>query len=499
MPPVPWNPEPYQLEAAGFLVDEPYVGLFLDPGLRKTSITLAALCALMREGQITRTLVVAPLRPAYLVWPREVEKWKEFSHLRVVVLHGLKKDRLLQKEADIYVINPEGLSWLFGVHKEVLVGRDGKERVTYVHDLKLRFDRLRIDALVVDEASRFKHPSSDRSKILAPVLCRFRRRYALTGSPVANGLMNIFGVQRVVDDGRAFGRYVTHFRSAFFDPTGFGGYDWKPKPGAEARIQELIAPTTYRLAGEDYLKLPELVDVVVEVNLPPEARRVYDGLERDMIALLDDGESVVARSAGSVTVKCRQVANGGIYLDRGVDDQGRLQGRREWRDVHSAKADAAAELVEELNGAPALVTYEFEHDLARLLKVFGRDTPYVGGSVSPRRTAQIVDAWNEGRIPVLLGQPTAVALGLNMQDGGAQHVVWHSLVYDYEMYDQLIRRFRRSGNRAAQVFNHLLIARDTVDEAMLLAIRRKATGQDRMLTALREYCLERRAKFKKKN
>jgi SNF2 family DNA or RNA helicase len=219
----PWRPKPYHKRAVRFGVERAAAGFFLDPGLGKTSITLAVFDVL-RQQKLTRgVLVIAPLRVAYLVWPREVAKWKDFAHLRVSVLHGPKKAAALRRPADVYVINPEGLEWLFGA-------------------LGPRTDTWPFDMLVIDESTKFKNTQTVRFKVLRAQLHRFRRRYILTGTPAPNGLIDLFGQIFVLDLGRALGQYVTHYRNAFFDRTGFGGYTYRPRPGAEAHCPRSSPP-----------------------------------------------------------------------------------------------------------------------------------------------------------------------------------------------------------------------------------------------------------------
>lgn len=482
-----WSPEPYQLDAVRFLLEHAAAGLFLDPGLRKTSITLAAVELLRREGLLRRVLVVAPLRVCYSVWPKEVEKWEDFRHLRVEILHGPDKEAALRRDADIYLINPEGLPWLLGTQKHRV---DGRRRAAMTYDLA-HLEVLDADTLVVDEVSKFKHPSSDRFRMLKPLLPRFERRWGLTGSPAPNGLLDLFGVMYVIDLGRALGSYITHYRAAYFTPTGYGGYTWVLRPGAEKAIYERIAPSVFSLSGEDYVKLPRLVENVIRVELPPRARKIYDELEKEFLAEVDGG-IVTAANAGAASTKCRQVANGGLFLPREVDEQGRMASKREWAELHTAKVDAVVDLLEELGGSPAIVAYDFEHDLTRLLKALGKDSAVIGGGVSAKRSDAIVAAWNRGELPWLLAHPAAVGHGLNLQDGNAQHIIFHSLVWDYELYDQLVRRLRRSGNAAKCVFVHLIVAADTVDEVMLRARLRKERVQGALLGALREYSEVRR-------
>jgi SNF2 family DNA or RNA helicase len=343
----------------------------------------------------------------------------------------------------------------------------------------------------VDEISKFKHSNSGRFQVLKPHLNKFARRWGLTGSPAPNGLLDLFGIMYVLDLGRSLGQYITHYRASYFYPTGYGGYTWALRPEAEEQIYERIGPVVYRIAEEDYLKLPKLVENTIKIELPKPVRKIYDELENDLITMLEDN-TVTAVNAAVASVKCSQVANGGLFLNQEINDLGQKVGKREWQNLHEEKLDAVEDIIEELNGAPVIVVYDYEHDLERLLKRFGKDTPVIGGGVSPKKSDQIVDAWNRGEIPILLGHPQAMSHGLNLQDNNSQHIIWHSICWDYELFDQLTRRLLRSGNTSEKVFNHFIVAKDTVDEAKLLALKRKKRTQGSLLDAMKEYSQQRR-------
>lgn len=493
---VAWAPHKYQKKAVKWLLEHAGAGLFLDPGLGKTSITLAALSILKEQGMSGISLVIAPLRVCHSVWPAEAAKWTDFNHLRIGVLHGKDKEKVLNDALDndaydILCINPEGLEWLFKVTKKR--GRNNKVQVSCDKArLKSLFRPGGITDLVVDESTKFKHSSSIRFKILKEALDRFRRRWILTGTPSPNGLLDLFGQMYIVDMGAALGAYITHYRKTFFDQIGFGGHTYIPQKDAEKRIYAALKKMVLRLAAEDYLELPELVENIIRFDLPDDARELYDAMETEMVVSIDNNETAAVNVAASMG-KCAQIANGGLYKQKdSVVSSARMKGPNSWVLVHEAKNEIIADLVEEISGQPVLIAYEFQHDLERLLKVFGKDTPHIGGGVSPKKSKQIEDAWNRGEIPILIGHPAAMGHGLNLQ-GAGNHVIWYGLTYDYELYDQFIRRVLRQGNKHKRVFVHHIIARDTVDEAKLYAVRRKRKGQNALLDALRVYIRQRPA------
>ena len=457
--------------------------LFLDPGLGKTSITLGAIKVLKKKKLLNKVLIVAPLRVCHLVWPKELEKWKDFKDLKMVVLHGPNKDKLLEQDADIYVINPEGLEWLLKVEKVKVVGKDGRSRTKVSIDLR-RFKKLGFDTLVFDELSKFKHVNTIKYKTIKLALSTFSRRWGLTGSPAPNGLIDLFGQCYVLDQGRTLGEYITQYRNKYFLPS-HNGFGWIIRKGAEQEIYERISPLVLRMAANDYLDMPLLIENNIMVDLPPKIREIYDHLEDDLIAKLED-KVVTAATSGVASMKCRQVANGGIYLNPEVQALVKLpSSKREWVNLHNEKIDALSDLVDELQGEPLLVAYEFGHDFDRLQAKFGKDLVYIGSGVSMAASLEIQDAWNRGEIPLLFAHPAAVGHGLNLQEVG-RHVCWHSMTWDYELYDQFIRRILRQGNKHKKVFCHHILVRDTVDISMLYSLRSKQGGQNAFFDALKE-------------
>lgn len=467
-----WTPERHHRRQVEFLLTRGGAGVLASPGLGKTSCSYKAFDMLRKERVVPGMLVVAPLRPCYRVWPKERDKWQDFHHLRLEVLHGPGKDDAYGRRADVYVVNVDGLKWLLS---------------------KPDFDRkFKGWLLVVDESTKFKSTSSVRFKMLRPRLKVFKRRWILTGTPAPNGLADLFGQVFIVDMGEALGRYITYYRMKWFDPTGYGGYTWVVRSkAAEAEIYDAIAPVCVRLDEKDYLKMPPVTSDVeggrepTFVDLPERAAVAYAQMETLLLTRIRRRE-VTAANAAVAMGKCSQIANGGIYTGEGA------RGRdRAWALMHSEKSEAVADLVEQLQGKPALIAYEFHHDLARLKKALG-DPPHIGEGVSMAEVGRIEEAWNRGELTRLLVQPQSVAHGLNMQEHG-QCVIWHSLTWDYELYDQLFRRVYRSGQRH-RVFLHHVLARNTVDEVKLAVLRGKERTQGRLFAALLAYAERKAAK-----
>lgn len=486
--PQPWKPHSYQRRAAKFLLERNSAALLLDPGLGKSSIVLAALKVLRKARGAGKALIIAPLRVCYEVWPKEVTKWQDFSHFKVALLHGPGKEEALESDSDIYVINPEGLAWLFDATKSKTPG--GKTRVEVNPK---EFAKLGFDTLVIDELSKFKDIGTQRFKALKKVLPTFKRRWGLTGSPAANGLLGLFGQCYALDMGKALGAYFTHYRTKFFVPVDRNGFVWVPQQGAEERIYKQISPLALRMGAEEYLDLPPILDVPIRVELPDNVRKIYNQIEEIFISKIDEGV-ITATSASAASTKCSQISSGGVYLDPEIAPLlTKSVGPREWVHLHDAKTEALREIVEELQGKPLLVAYDFKHDLERLMEAFGRDLPYLGGGVTPKKFKAIEQAWNRGELPVLAAHPASAGHGLNLQEGSAAHIAWYTMTWDYELYDQLIRRLLRQGTKAERIINYQIVAKDTIDEVKLGVLKSKARGQDALFQALKDLAKRRRA------
>jgi SNF2 family DNA or RNA helicase len=440
-----WQPHQYQLDALEFAWSRPHAGLFLSPGLGKTSITLALISMLRRTGAVSRVLILAPIRPMYKVWPDEIRKWADFNHLKVTILHGPQKDARLGEVSDIYVLNYEGLKWF--------EDNDG-------------FRRTGADMLVADELSKLKTSGTQRFKIMRRNLFRFKKRLGLTGSPTPNGYMDLFGQIYMLDRGAALGQYITHFRNQYFLLVGNSGYNYVLRHGAAKEIEERVRPVVMALKAEDHLDMPDLVLNDITIQLPEPARRVYDQLEEDFMAELED-VTIITPSAAAKAIKCRQVINGAVYDSRG-----------DVHVVHPEKANALQDLVDELQGEPLLVFYEFQHDLAQLPPY-----PCLTGMTGKKLDATI-DAFNRGEIPVLTAHPASAGHGLNLQTR-CHNVCFYGLTWDYELYTQAIARVWRQGQDDGRVIVHRIMAEDTLDATVAKTLLRKEGTQEGFIQAIK--------------
>lgn len=457
-----FTPRSYQMSAIELMCGRPSAALFLDPGMGKTSSTLATFTLLREAGEMRAALVIAPLRPCKHVWPLEVTKWDDFNGLRCSLVLGSEKQRIaaLRAEADIYLINPENVTWL----QELLAGG---------------FEGFRPDVLVVDESTKFKSAAAKRFKSLRLMLRFFRRRYILTGTPAPQSLQDLWSQTAILDNGDRLGRSLTKFRQQYYtELPQRGGYSlWALNEGADKRIFEKIGDISLRLSATEHLDMPEKLHNRIVVTLPADAAGVYEDMEKGFLAEVASGE-ITAANAAAATGKLRQIANGAVY-----DADGNVH------PLHEAKLEALRDLIEEQSGQPLLVAVSFQHDANRIREFLGdKSIPYLGGGMSTKYADDVITRWNKGEIPVLLAHPASVAHGLNLQSGG-HALCWFSLTWSLEDFIQMNARIWRQGQANTCVF-HYIIAADTIDEAVLAALSDKDARQESMFKFLKRYAEE---------
>lgn len=439
-------PHDYQQYAIDFIKNNEVAAVLLDMGLGKTSITLTAVNDLIFDSfEVSKVLVIAPLRVARDTWPAEIKKWNHLKHLRYSVAVGSESERLaaLRKEADIYIINRENVDWLVN-----------KSRVSFDFDM-----------VVIDELSSFKSHQSKRFKSLLKVRPFIKRIVGLTGTPSSNGLMDLWAQFRILDMGKRLGRYITHYRNAYFLPDKRSAdriFTYKPADGAEQMIYNRISDITISMKSADYLKLLECIINEVPVFMDAKEKRIYETFKEDMVAKIKD-EEIDAANAAVLSGKLLQMANGCIY----DEDKKALK-------IHDRKLDALEDLIESANGKPLLVAYWFQHDFARIKERF---------LVREIKTSKDIEDWNQGRIPVAVIHPASAGHGLNLQTGGST-LVWFGLTWSLELYQQCNARLHRQGQTDTVVIHHI-IAKGTIDEDVMAALQRKEKIQNALINAVK--------------
>lgn len=467
-------PHNYQLSTIATMVKKKCQAIFLSPGLGKTVITLRTFVSLRRQKEVKAVLVIAPLRAIYSTWQNEIAKWSFSTRLSFAVLHGKDKALALERSVDVYLINFEGMKWLF---ETALKGKR----------------ELPFDMLVVDESGKFKNPSSKRLKLLKPQLNKFNARFVLNGTPAPNSLMDIWSQLLIVDKGELFGKRITHYRQQYFHKAGYMGYDWEIN-GSHAKdaIYKRTSDICIVMDAADCLDLPPTTYNTISVVLPPSARAAYTEVEKELFLTLDEAEDggIEIKNMAVATGHCRQLASGNLYrpLPEGVISLS--ADKRDILHFHDAKLEALLDLVEELQGQPVLVGYDFYHSLnvikQAVKKRFGFTPPHIGSGVSGAQGAKLEQKWNTGELKMLLGHPQSMGTSLNLQHGG-HDIVWYDQIfnlYDYQQFN--LRIAGRQGVKQATRIHHL-VAEKTVDEVAALKLQDKATDQQTFKDAVKEY------------
>lgn len=405
--------------------------------------------------EVGKTLIIGPLRVARDVWPAELRKWDGFDFLKMSVIVGSAKERVaaLRAPADVYVINRENVKWL----------------VDYLEQRRIPWP---FDMVVLDELSSFKNHQSQRWKALRKVRPRIKRIVGLTGTPASNGLMDLWAEVFLIDKGERLGRFISQYRSAFFKPGRMNPYtgvvyNYNPLPGAEDQIYKRLSDITVSMKALDYLDMPDYVPVTHTVSMEPDERKLYEQMKADLLVRVK-GEEIDAANAAVLSGKLMQMANGAIYNDAG-----------EMVRVHDKKLDMLEDLIEQANGQNVLIAYWFRHDHERIME---RLTA-LGYAPRDLKSEKDIADWNAGKIQVGLISPASAGHGLNIQDGG--HIlIWFSLVWSLEMYQQTNARLWRQGQKELVTIHHIVCG-DTVDGDVLSALKRKDTTQQNLIAAVK--------------
>lgn len=439
----------YQAEAIAFILGRPFSGLILRPGLGKTACVCAAHIILRKKKLAKRCLVVAPYNVASIVWEEEIAKWG--FDLRYGFAHGARFEEVIRdKKLDLVTMTCDGLARLYATFTP--------------NDIYKLFDHL-----VIDEATKFKHINNKRFKLLRPYLSHFARRTILTGTPSPNGYQDIFGQAFVTDRGERLGRYKTRYELEYFDKVGFGGYTKVLKRGADKKIQAKLKDI-WLFINDEALGLARYQINVIKVDLPDKAARQYTTLRRESVLSIK-GQRLNAVNAAVLSNKLRQAASGDVY---GIE--------RALLKLHDSKLDAALDLIEQLQGNPLILGYEFDHERDKLLGKLGEGTLVIHGKTSKKQRREILKEFNTGAHPVLLAQSATIAHGLNLQKV-CHTVAFYTLPWDLEIFEQFIKRVHRLG-QSKRVMVHVLIAQGTIDEGVLKVLRGKDRSQRALMAAL---------------
>lgn len=450
-----FTPHPYQQYCIDRVVTDPYIGLMLDMGLGKTVITLSAISELrFNRWAVRKVLIVAPKKVSEATWQNEATKWDHLKGLKINTMLGTKQQRIraLFETGDIWVINRDNIEWLVDY---------------YLNELKQPWP---FDMVVLDESSSFKNHRSKRFMALRSVRPRISRIVELTGTPAPNGLIDLWAQIYLLDRGQRLGNSIGKYRERYFLPDKRNAnvvWSYKLKDGCEDAIMAAIGDICVSMKAEDYLTLPECMYEDIPVVLDAKAKANYDKLERDTLLMIDE-DTVVRGQAAGLTNKLMQLGNGSVYTEEGGVAY-----------IHSCKAEAFGELIEQLNGEHALVFYAYKHDLDQIFPVLQKQKKRVRIYNGPEDDK----AWNAGEVDILLAHPASCAYGLNLQNGG-HHVIWYGLTWNLELYQQANKRLHRQGQQYPVIIHHLVV-QGGVDEDVLAALQCKGDTQEALLQALK--------------
>lgn len=433
----------YQKEIIEKAKTVPHMGLFLPPGLGKTTTTLT----IISEQFKGKTLIIAPKRVAETVWEQETKKWEHLQHLKVNKILGnpTARTNALKSSGHIYLVNLENLVWL------------------------LEQPNAQFNNLIIDESSRFKDSSTKRFKALKKHLKNFERRIILTGTPTPQGMADLWSQVGVLDLGQRLETSLTKFRDKYMQPDQINRhtrvvYSWKLQHGAEPILTQKISDICFSLKAEDYLELPECTKLYHPIELEKSARKQYDELKKDMVANIK-GETITAPTAAALANKLLQFTSGAVYNEEG-----------EAQEVHRSKLEYLESIMEE-SSSPTLVFYHFKHSLQRIRLQFPEAVVLDDDNI---------EAWRRGEIRMLLAHPQSGGIGLNLQcnAGDTAQTVWFDLPWSSENYIQANARIYRQGQEKPVIIHHLTIDK-SIDEQVVKVLGGKINLQEALLEALK--------------
>lgn len=437
-------------------------------GLGKTVVSLTAISEFLDSCDIKSVLYIAPLRVIYSVVRQEAKKWDHLNHLTFAMLHGKEKIGNLNKRADIFLLNPEGVPAICGVIASRIVRNARNKHKKF---------RIPFDMIVIDEATKFKSRKSHRFKSLRKVVPVMSKRILMSGTPAPNSLVDMWSQINLLDDGKRLHRVFGDFKTQYLEADYYGHKLKVRSRRHEKQIYKKIEDLMFEAAAEDHLDMPRLIINKVVSEFSPKLKAKYEEFEKEFFMMLDE-EKLEVFNIASLTMKLRQFTSGFMYKlkeDKNISIP-----------IHDLKLDMLEEIYNNANGKPILVAYQFkgEHELGKIKKKF--KAVHLGSKTSPEESNKIIDDWNAGKIKMLLAHPRSAAHGLNIQHSG-YIIVWYSPTWSSEENDQMIARLWRQGQESDKVIVHYLIIKNTIDEAMISSVKSKKKTQSNLLDAIKAY------------
>lgn len=461
----------YQHTLTQHMLEHDYSMVWADMGLGKTIAGLTAVLERRNRMQVWGTLIVAPLRVCQSVWRQEARKWSHTDQqFKFSAIIGTKeqRERALFTRADVYLINFEGLPWL-------------------VAELERRWlskgRYLPFNEVIWDEVSKMKNTRTQqgvaRGIAALKMLPYVQYRVGMTGTPAGKGLLDLFGQFLVIDGGQRLGTSYDAYKKTYFYTQKEGNRvsdsDWHPLPGADQLIYSKISDITISMRSDDYLDLPPMIVNDVYVDLTPKLRKQYKGMEKQLLLQFDSGNDLEIDNQASLVNRCLQFADGACYTAPGMP---------EWENIHDLKLDAFDDIIEEAAGKPVLVMYQFQHSAEKIMKKYPR-AKRISSQLSEVEFNQIIDQWNAGQLPMLIGHPASIGHGLNIQ-AGSNLVIWYGVNWSLELYLQAMARLRRQG-QTLPVIAHRIMCRDTWDEVQRLRLASNQETEQSLRDAVEQY------------
>lgn len=436
----------YQRKAINSGIDNTKFAFLLEMGLGKSIVTLTIIKTLLNRSEVLKPLIVAPKFVVSDTWPNELAAWEHLNGFTMSLIVGNPEERIaaVHRNADIYVVSRDNILWLVNY-----LGR----KWTY-------------DMLVIDESSNFKNHTSKRFKAVKTILPRLKRLLELTGTPIPNGLIDLWAQMFLIDGGERLYKFKESFRAIYYHPTkalAHGAMQYAINKGAEDLIYEKIKDRCLSMRSIDYIELPERRDIIREFYLDAEEMAAYNDFKRDKILETHEGQ-ITAFNSSSLYGKLLQFSNGAVYDEN-----------KNWHLVYDKKLDLLEEVIDECQGHNVIVCYQFKSDLERILKRFPT-------AVHVKKVEQI-KPWNDGEINIMVGHAASIGIGLNLQHGG--HImIWFGLTNDAEQYWQMVKRIDRPGQKF-MVSNIILLAHGTSEYKVHKSILAKTYDQDCLFEALK--------------
>jgi len=464
----PDNFREYQHKIINHIFTHYEANVFVFAGGGKTVSLLTAYLYLKRAGYARKVLIVCPKQVAQLTWSQEIENWSHLisakSELRISKILGSAKQKqsALFSDADIYITNYESLTWM------------SEQLLTYFIECNYA---LPFDMIVFDEVSKMKRRQSNRFKAFVPILPYFYRRVGLTASPASNGLENTWGISYVTDLGKRLGTVYSQFLQKFFKRRDGEHANYDARKTTKVMIVNALADNTIVIEQDDSIDLPPLTTNKVYVQMTPKQMRGYVELERELITRTEAGEEISLMDENGLAVKLLQYADGRVYNTPDPDQPD----YREVIKVHNHKFDAFEELYDSIN-APMLLAYNFQSEKDELLYRYP-DAKCLVGIDDHDEINAIQDEFNAGDLRLLITHPMSSGYGLNLQKA-CNNIVNFGLMYNFELWEQMIFRVYRQGNDARHIMHHIIMTKDTNDDIVLKLLEQKGLTQQGLKEAL---------------